>query len=71
MHGTNRKEINKDLRYELKNKGGTRPNKETAPNKVENKRVRVAITHGDTNGVGYELIFKTFSETVEKYRFSS
>ena len=28
----------------------------------ENKRVRVAITHGDTNGVGYELIFKTFSE---------
>ena len=28
----------------------------------ENKRVRAAITHGDTNGVGYELIFKTFSE---------
>lgn len=37
VHGTDRKEINKDLRYELKNKGGTRPNKETAPNKVENK----------------------------------
>ena len=37
VHGTNRKEINKDLRYELKNKGGTRPNKETAPNKIENK----------------------------------
>ena len=26
------------------------------------KKIRVAITHGDTNGVGYELIFKTFSE---------
>ncbi|MBO5133554.1 MAG: 4-hydroxythreonine-4-phosphate dehydrogenase PdxA [Bacteroidaceae bacterium] len=24
--------------------------------------IRVGITHGDTNGVGYELIFKTFSE---------
>lgn len=24
--------------------------------------IRVAITHGDTNGVGYELIFKTFEE---------
>ena len=29
----------------------------------ENKRIRVAITHGDTNGVGYELIFKTFAES--------
>ena len=28
----------------------------------DNKRVRVAITHGDTNGIGYELIFKTFAE---------
>jgi len=28
----------------------------------EEKKVRVAITHGDTNGVGYELIFKTFAE---------
>ncbi len=28
----------------------------------ENKKVRVAITHGDTNGIGYELIFKTFAE---------
>ena len=29
---------------------------------MENKKIRVAITHGDTNGVGYELIFKTFAE---------
>lgn len=29
---------------------------------MENRKVRVAITHGDTNGIGYELIFKTFSE---------
>lgn len=28
----------------------------------ENKKVRIAITHGDTNGIGYELIFKTFAE---------
>lgn len=28
----------------------------------ENRRIRVAITHGDTNGIGYELIFKTFAE---------
>ncbi|KGF22363.1 4-hydroxythreonine-4-phosphate dehydrogenase [Prevotella bivia DNF00188] len=27
-----------------------------------NKKLRVAITHGDTNGIGYELIFKTFAE---------
>lgn len=26
------------------------------------RNIRVAITHGDTNGVGYELIFKTFAE---------
>lgn len=25
-----------------------------------NRKIRVAITHGDTNGIGYELIFKTF-----------
>ena len=25
-------------------------------------KIRVAITHGDTNGIGYELIFKTFEE---------
>lgn len=27
-----------------------------------NKRIRVAITHGDTNGIGYEVILKTFAE---------
>ena len=27
---------------------------------MDNKTIRVAITHGDTNGVGYELIFRTF-----------
>ena len=27
-----------------------------------NKKIRIAITHGDTNGIGYEVIFKTFSE---------
>ena len=29
---------------------------------MNNRKVRVAITHGDTNGIGYELIFKTFAE---------
>ena len=33
---------------------------------MENKKIRVAITQGDTNGIGYELIFKTF-ETPEMY----
>ena len=28
----------------------------------ENRKIRVAITHGDTNGIGYELIFKTFED---------
>ena len=28
----------------------------------DNKKIRIAITHGDTNGIGYELIFKTFAE---------
>lgn len=28
---------------------------------MENKKILVGITHGDTNGIGYELIFKTFS----------
>jgi len=28
---------------------------------MEDRKIRVAITHGDTNGIGYELIFKTFS----------
>jgi 4-hydroxy-L-threonine phosphate dehydrogenase PdxA len=29
---------------------------------MEDRKIRVAIAHGDTNGIGYELIFKTFSE---------
>ncbi|MBO5185488.1 MAG: 4-hydroxythreonine-4-phosphate dehydrogenase PdxA [Prevotella sp.] len=29
---------------------------------MEDKIIRVAITHGDTNGVGYEVILKTFQE---------
>ena len=29
---------------------------------MEDKKIKVAITHGDTNGIGYELIFKTFAE---------
>lgn len=29
---------------------------------MEEKKIRVAITHGDTNGIGYETIFKTFSD---------
>lgn len=29
---------------------------------MENKRLKVAITQGDTNGVGYEVIFKAFED---------
>ena len=29
---------------------------------MEDRKIRVAITHGDTNGIGYEMIFKTFAE---------
>lgn len=29
---------------------------------MENQKPRVAIVHGDTNGTGYELIFKVFAE---------
>ncbi|MDD5895922.1 MAG: 4-hydroxythreonine-4-phosphate dehydrogenase PdxA [Prevotellaceae bacterium] len=29
---------------------------------MEDKLVRVAITHGDTNGIGYEIILKTFAD---------
>jgi len=29
---------------------------------MEERKPRVAITHGDTNGIGYEVIFKTFAE---------
>ena len=28
----------------------------------EDKKIRVAITHGDTNGIGYEVILKTFAD---------
>ncbi len=29
----------------------------------EEKKIRVAITHGDLNGVGYEVIIKTFADS--------
>ena len=29
---------------------------------MEERKIRVAITHGDTNGIGYEVILKTFAE---------
>ena len=29
---------------------------------MEDRKIRVAITHGDTNGVGYEVIFKVFDD---------
>lgn len=29
---------------------------------MENKLIRVAITHGDTNGIGYEIILKAFAD---------
>ena len=29
---------------------------------MEDKKIRIAITQGDTNGIGYETIFKAFSE---------
>ena len=29
---------------------------------MEDNNIRVAITHGDTNGIGYELIFKAFDD---------
>lgn len=28
----------------------------------QDRKIRVAITHGDTNGVGYEVIFKVFAD---------
>jgi 4-hydroxythreonine-4-phosphate dehydrogenase len=31
-------------------------------NDMEERKVRVAITHGDTNGIGYEIILKTFED---------
>lgn len=32
-------------------------------NNNEDKKIRVAITHGDLNGVGYEVIIKTFADS--------
>lgn len=29
---------------------------------MENRKIRVAITHGDTNGIGYEVILKAFED---------
>lgn len=29
---------------------------------ADNRKIKVGITHGDTNGIGYELILKTFSD---------
>ncbi len=29
---------------------------------MENNKIRVAITHGDTNGIGYEIILKAFED---------
>ncbi len=29
---------------------------------MEERKIRVAITQGDTNGVGYEVILKVFSD---------
>ena len=31
-------------------------------NNNNEKKIRVAITHGDFNGVGYEVIIKTFAD---------
>lgn len=31
---------------------------------MENRRIKVGITHGDINGIGYEVILKTFSDPV-------
>lgn len=28
----------------------------------DNNKIRVGITHGDINGVGYEVILKTFAD---------
>ena len=29
---------------------------------MSNNKIKLAITHGDINGVGYEVIIKTFSD---------
>ena len=30
---------------------------------MEERLIKVGITHGDINGIGYEVILKTFSDT--------
>ena len=30
---------------------------------MEERKIRVAITHGDTNGIGYEIILKAFEDS--------
>ena len=30
---------------------------------MEERKIRVAITHGDTNGIGYEVILKAFEDS--------
>ena len=30
---------------------------------MSDKKIKLAITHGDVNGVGYEVIIKTFSDS--------
>ena len=29
---------------------------------MDNNKIRVGITHGDTNGIGYEVILKTLAD---------
>ena len=31
-------------------------------NMAQNKKIRVGITHGDINGIGYEVIMKAFDD---------
>ena len=31
--------------------------------KTESHKIKVAITHGDINGIGYEVILKTFMDS--------
>lgn len=30
---------------------------------IQNNKIRIGITHGDPNGIGYEVIYKAFSDT--------
>ena len=40
----------------------TQAKEQNIPDAAPAERVRVAITQGDTNGIGWEVILKTFSE---------